>query len=407
MGKVARIRGDAHLFAIVAVLLVAAIITVGVYVAVQGFHSRSASEGSARAIRTSRTMASVEAVRLLPGVLEVYVRGLGPRIVIDRVYIKASDGSLIAAIPLNPPVVVERGQVKRILVPLVTPEWNVSLEGEVRIELASMSGVVVAEASAVRLWKSRLRLENVEKYLWVGLVAGRDVSCSQTNLDVDVNRIHWVYINLLSGAYHMRYVDYSTVRDARGHARVFTDTNVLDLHAMSWEERYRLGPVVVFINPYKAARDYRVTVIPAAWGTEPVTIDMPPLVNDPHRVLIDALILWEDLWWPGTTAALDDYLDHVIRFTLFVNGTARIEVVKAKGCYLHMFIYGPHMPPFDSIPSIVREYMENGHRLPASAGVVYVKSHGPGGRTTPPRIWDPVRGVWVSSWPPLFRVRLW
>ncbi len=117
----------------------------------------------------------------------------------------------------------------------------------------------------------------------------------------------------------------------------------------------------MFTNRIKRLGGIAYTVIPAAWGTEPVTTDMPVLVKDPHQVLIDALILWEDLWWPRTSAVLDDYLDHVIRFTLFVNGTARIEVVKAKGCYLHMFIYGSSTPSFDIIPSVVKEYMDNGH----------------------------------------------
>ncbi len=165
-------------------------------------------------------MAVVEAVRLLPGVLEVYVRGLGPRITIDRVYLKAPDGSLIASIPLDPPVTIERGRVERIVIPLVTQEWRVKLEGRVRIELASSTDVVVASTSVARLWELRTMLRSVSRYLWFGLVAGRDVSCSKINLDVGVNQIHWVYVNLLSGEYRLRYVYYSMVKDASGGLRV-------------------------------------------------------------------------------------------------------------------------------------------------------------------------------------------
>jgi len=268
----------------------------------------------------------------------------------------------------------------------------------VLVSAATTSG---AEA---RVWVSVSRLGGSAS-TWLGLLAARDVSCDIGDLDVDPARIHWVYVNLVTGEYRMRYLDGSTSRDASGRARLLYDTNVLNLSAMSWDERYSLGPVVAFINPTRASQAYTVTVI-TIQGYR-IVFYLTPLPGAPEGVAVDMVLLWEDLWWPGTPASLDNYVDHAVRVTVFTNDTLRVEILRASGCYLHMLLYRPGgLPGFDSIPGLAREYQASGHRLPAGSGVVYVKSHGAWvpASDMDGRIWDPERGVWLRSWPIVFLV---
>jgi hypothetical protein len=240
--------------------------------------------------------------------------------------------------------------------------------------------------------------------MMIGLVAGHCCSCSVGDRSLSTSDLHWVYVNLATGEYRVRYLSGSTVREARGYARVLLNASTLDLSKLSWSERYALGPVVIMVNPYMATRDYTVTIIDINGGVHQFILHR--LVDDPSQVVLDAAAFWEDLWWPGTTASLDNYIDHVIRVTVFANKTARVEVLHASGCYLHMLMYRPGgLPGFDSVPGIIERYLANDYRLPQSDGVVYVKTHG---ASVPPagdsRVWDPVRGVWVEEWPIIFSI---
>jgi len=226
----------------------------------------------------------------------------------------------------------------------------------------------------------------------LGLLAGR----SGTGLSLDPDYIHWVYLNLTTGVYRFRYVSGTVERDANGTVTVLR-TNLLDLSSLTWDERYALGPLVVFVNPYRAEADYTFTIRDIN-GVDHV-FTLPALVNDQDLVSLDIAVAWEDLWWPNTGASLDNYIDHVVRLTLFINGTARIEILFASGGYLHMFLLNSTLPAFDSIPSIVQKYLDNGYRLDPQDSVIYVKEHGAVVSTTSGQVWDPVNGEY--KYPPL------
>jgi len=226
----------------------------------------------------------------------------------------------------------------------------------------------------------------------LGLVAGR----SGTGLDTDPDYIHWVYLNLTTGVYKLRYLSGTVVRNASGAVTVVPG-NFLDLQALTWDERYALGPLVVFNNPYRATADYNVTIRDINGVNH--TFTLYRLVDDPESVVMDVLIAWEDLWWPNTIASLDNYIDHVVRLTLFANGTARVEVLHASGGYLHMFMLNKRLPDFDTVPLIVEKYVNNSYQLDPEDSVLYVKAHGDVVTSTSGQVWDPVNATWVT--PPL------
>jgi len=226
----------------------------------------------------------------------------------------------------------------------------------------------------------------------LGLIAGR----SGTGLNTDPDYIHWVYLNLTTGVYNMRYVSGTVVRNATGSVTVI-EGDFLDLQALTWDERYALGPLVVFANPYRATADYNVTIRDVNGVNH--TFTLQKLVDDPETVMMDVLIAWEDLWWPDTNALLDNYIDHVVRLTVFANATARVEVLLASGGYLHMFMLNKRLPDFDSVPLIVEKYINNSYQLDPEDSVLYVKAHGDVVTSTSGQVWDPVNATWVT--PPL------
>jgi len=226
----------------------------------------------------------------------------------------------------------------------------------------------------------------------LGLIAGR----SGTGLDTDPAYIHWIYLNLTTGVYKIRYVSDTIVRNASGSVTVI-EGNFLDLQALTWDERYALGPLVVFTNPYRATQDYNVTIKDINGNNH--TFTLFKLVDNPEIVVMDVLIAWEDVWWPDTLAALDNYIDHVIRLTIFANGTARVEVLFASGGFLHMFMLNKQLPDFDTVPQIVEKYVNNSYQLDPEDSVIYVKAHGDVVTSTSGQVWDPVNATWIT--PPL------
>jgi len=242
------------------------------------------------------------------------------------------------------------------------------------------------------LWAGWGAVETKIRTAELGLIAGR----SGTGLDTDPDYIHWVYLNLTTGVYKMRYVSGTVVRNASGSVTVIKG-DFLDLQNLTWDERYALGPLVVFTNPHRATADYNVTIRDVNGVNH--TFTLYKLVDDPETVVFDVVIAWEDLWWPSTTALLDNYIDHVVRLTIFTNATARIEVLFASGGFLHMFMLNKQLPDFDTVPQIVEKYINNSYQLDPEDSVVYVKAHGDVVTSTSGQVWDPVNATWVT--PPL------
>jgi len=334
----------------------------------------------------------VDAAVAGPGYLVIYGRCTLAPCSVDTVYLQSVDGATVAAHRLPAPIRAAPGDL--LVIPVALP--------------AAVNGAVVATLSGPSLAPTRVLLRNtdaVSMAATVGLLASRGGYSDPR--DANPEKIHWLYLNVIDGSYRFRYVNRGVVKDAEGRAPVYVSAGRLDLCNTTKSWREQLGPVVVFLNPYRAAADYTVVVVPASCGRER-RIAMPRLVDRKDLVVLDALVLWEDQWWPGTSRTINNYLNHVVRVTLFTNATLRVEVLQATGPSLHMFLYRPAgLPSFDEVPSIVERYMDDTYvaryMLREDDGVVYVKTHD--ARVPPVEegdIWDPVEGIWVTMWPPVF-----
>jgi len=365
----------------------------------------------------------VEAVEPGIGYIKLYIRSIDFEGRVDVVYfLDPHDYTLLAFARLPQPVEISVGELVEVTVPLVLVEYlsadaaqalGVKVDDYLHFQsLQEALGKPVIIGVGSYSWNRIAILAistepvNLAPYLrkaakaLIGFMAERDWE-EGGPLDMNPNKTHYIRVNLVTGEYEFIYIDDQGVRRASGRAKVLKDTNVLDLSKLDWNERYKLGPIVVFINPHFAAKDYEVKIITI--GEHLVKISMEKLVDDKRLVGLDALVCWEDLWWPNTGASLDDYQDHVVRITVFTNDTIRIESLQAKGGYLHVFFINP--PPVDKekLQSLVNQYMANNHTLPLEAGVVYVKAHGV---KIPPLdpydLWDPVEGKWIRRWPLVF-----
>jgi len=219
------------------------------------------------------------------------------------------------------------------------------------------------------------------------------------------SRYHWVYLDLAAGTYEFMRIKRGTPYPANGTLTIIT-TGTIDLSTMTYSEKYALGPVLVFVNPYAAAQDYTITIIDA--NGNPITFQLPALTDNPGTVMIDLVLAWEERWWPDAARDfIDNYADHVVRVTVFANGTARSETLYARARFLHMYLFNTTLPPFHSIPAILQEYDNNGYTLDPAYGVRYVKPRNTEITNDPTvQVWDPNTGTWTS--PPLvYTVQAW
>ncbi|MCE4617627.1 MAG: hypothetical protein F7C32_03480 [Desulfurococcales archaeon] len=390
---------------IVSAILLIIIITAGTIIFYSFIQSATSSTGSQieRAESNLRGFLKIESYRIGPGYLLIYLRSIGGDQVIDNVYIKDARGNILGTYTFKSPVSIPEGELRTVSIPLFTIQGLQEYKGRIQVFLSTSTGAS-SVSTTIDLGKA---VENPS--LKLALLAGRTRgdggwSCSVGDRSLNKDYIHWIYLNLATGKYMLRYVSGGSTADSEGYVKVYIDQNGIDLSSLSYSERYALGPAVVFVNPYRGAQDYTVWVKDIRGHNNTYTLTQ--LTSNPNDLVVDAVVFWEDLWWPGTSASLDNYIDHVVRVSVFYNNTARIEIIHASGCYLHFFIYNPTngLPEFDSIPSLVQSYMDNSYTLPSDLGIVYVKTHGAGVPVLNSYdIWDPVNGVWVSSWPPVFR----
>ena len=372
--------------------------------------------------RVIKGFIKVESVKAGIGYIKLYVRSIDFDGKVDVVYfLDPHDYRLLALARLPQPVEVCIGKLVEITIPFHLIEYlsadamqilGVRVEGFLYLQPLeevfgkpvlvgvgsySLNGVAVLAVSTKPISLTEYLRKAIKAF--VGFLAERDFGGRA--LDMNPNRIHYVRINLVTGEYELIYIDGDDVKTASGRAKVLKDTNVIDLSKLNREERYKLGPVIVFVNPYFAAKDYEVEIIDIR-GTH-LKIPMEKLVDDKSLVGLDALVCWEDLWWPGTSASLDDYQDHIVRITAFTNDTVRIEIVYTEAGYIHVFFIDPPLADKGKLQDLVRRYRDNNYRLPPETGVVYVKAHNV--KIPPPDshdLWDPVAGKWVVEWPIVF-----
>ncbi len=386
-------KGVSQGIAVVLLILVAVVVIAAIYTMVSPSIGRVSSVSS-----VIRGYIRIQGIKPGIGFIDIYVWS-SVNTTIDTIYIhRCGSTNPIAVVHLPRPIAIRSYTSNLVHVPLIGLGVDITtLPPEVCISLGTANEMTLVSQTPIDLGTY---LALAAEKSTIGFVAGRDYSCSVGDRRISVDHIHWVYVNLVTGEYRFKYIEGSESVESKGRATFVYGSNVLDLRSTDWDKRYKLGPIVIFVNPYYAAKDYVVKVIDIYGNV--YTFKLSKLVDYPEKVSLDILALWEDLWWPNTKESLDNYVDHVVRLTVFTNNSVRIEVIHASGCYIHFFLLNP--PPFDKVPSIAKKYMEKSFRLDPSDGVVYVKTHGASVPPLDPNdIWDPVRGVWVENWPPVFR----
>ena len=343
-----RLRGLEHLAAIVAIVFVAVAIGVAVYAL--SLHAAGQTKGSASGYeKSTRCYARIVAVKPRIGWLDVHVYTTC-RTVVDTVYfIDPVTRDLLVPVQLLYPVELEPYKVSIIRVPLLNLEVNISrLDRPVALALGTTSGWNLVTANWFNPYMAMKRaLENAwlimlaDRYSWTGIYT------------YDWPYTHWVFFNFITGQYYF----YSYPGVARnpaegpyaGHAPILrnTDKYLLTCDWVPWSQRPVDSPVVIVYNPTRGLKTWRFTWI------EPHGYDvfvLPPVARKPSEVIYDFLVFWEDLWNPfRPPSQVDDWKDHVVRVTLYANGTVRLQVYIAKGGYLHVFRHQTSLANADTL----------------------------------------------------------
>jgi len=194
-------------------------------------------------------------------------------------------------------------------------------------------------------------------------------------LQAVITSSHWLALDY-SSAHYKLYGDYGPGISGRtfiaeGYAPVLTsvDEYTITNSWVSWDDRPIDSPILVVINPTKATQDWIFTWNDP-WGSHKFYLE-----RIEGQVESDFLIFWEDIYYPPTKPNLDDWKDHVVRITVFLNGTYRIAVYLAKGAYSHKFYLGVE-EPYENIPD-------------QSDKLIYTKPHG--------RRWSNVEGEYYKE----------
>ena len=344
----------------------------------------------------------IEAVDAGLGFIKLYVRSINLDAIVDIVYFYDEQGDLIAAYKLPRPFELHPGSLIIIDIPLLYLNAQLlenPIGGGIVERLASARYVGLGVVGGP-VFRARLPVHSF-------LVALRRASMVEFGILVDPSLSYgdpreivltppsyrYIVFNPVVGYWVMFYWSNNGLKRVEG-ALTLLEHPVLNLSSLSWSERYSLGPVIVFINPYRGSKRYTVTIVTIYGGGYSFTLEPLP---DPQHIVLDVVVAWEDEWYPGTGQPLDNWADHVFRVTLYMNGTVRVEALRYSGTWLHMIF--AHAPSVESLLRLTRLYDDNGYRLPESSGVAYVKIHTSRATGTPSAIWDPVAGVYITSWP--------
>ena len=306
-------RGLSALASLILLVAVVAVLGLVIYAFVSSYSSGALSAGSG----AGPGVIGVDcACRLPSGGLRLFVRNLGavPVTVTDVYFIDPASQVVLLRFRTN--VTVPSGGVSVVTIPSI---YLSSIEGRAdRVRVVAASGssahsVVLPEVRLLRSWAVRL-----------GLMANRYGGRGS----------HWVVFNFITGEYVL-YDNTSGVVSGpyRGVAPVLRGVSeyIITTSWVGWGSRPVNSPILIVVNPTNANRDWAFT-----WRDPHGTFRfyLQEILGDKE---VDFLVFWEDIFNPYHPRSLDDWKDHVVRVTVFTNGTYRIAVYMAKGGYSHEF----------------------------------------------------------------------
>ena len=320
----------------VAVLLLA-LIAIGtsliVYIWSTSFISNSES---AILSQKELSLIKIEHVSALPsGGIAIYVRNIGDReTYINTIYIKElGRESIRKTYYVN--TELKPHEISKIIIPaLELSRINVS---EMELIIGSVKGVTI-KLGAIR--NTAIHGVEAERSTYICLQAFR----------YSDYRKHWVVFDYIAGKYWFYDKTYNVLKGPYvGYAPILRNISEYTIASTwtPWSKRPIDSPILIVINPTRARENWVFT-----W-------------HDPHGVFrfhlqrlsgdveIDFLVFWEDLFNPYyPPGKVDDWKDHVVRITVFTNGTFRIAVFMAKGGYRQVFYLNVPKNMFSNVESL-------------------------------------------------------
>jgi len=311
-------RAVSSSIAIILFLLFTVIISITLYYWVIETSSKFSTESTPKGIKT---MLKWEAIEKLPsGGLRIYVRNIGTTpIHVDKIYlVDPNKGIVIYDISYD--LELKKGELNYVYLPVIyLAKLDHAGYKKIKVVLGTTSG-----ANTISQVSSKV-IEVSYKPTFLALKAYRYSSL----------KTHWVIFDYNTGDYKFYDETYSNLQGPyTGTAPILQDVNEYTITTswVSWNNRPLDSPILIVVNPKRGSENWVFT-----W-------------HDPHgtfkfyvqslegEIEIDFLVFWEDLFNPyNPPSSVDDWKDHVLRVTVFTNGTYRIAVYMAKGGYSHEF----------------------------------------------------------------------
>lgn len=313
-------KGVSHVVAILLLIVVAVSVSVLLYFYVASTTSRASEQATVRL----PSKVNIEGIDVaVDGTIILYVRTLDNyNVTLDMFYLVDPRNSMVLA-SYKYTVELRPGNVAKIFIPSIVIR-RISLPDTSFLILKTGSGEATTSIGNVPMSVIKEALNR--RFKKIGYRAYR----SRTNLNAN----HYIVLDPVSGKF--RFYENTNGGEYYGYAPIFTDTNEIFIpNWVPWEDRPFDSPVLVVVNPTYGHRDWVFTVnlngVYHRFKLEAIGED----------VVSDYLLLWEDLYNPIVPpTSVDDWMDHVVRVSLFFNGTYRVAVYKAKGGYRQAFYVG-------------------------------------------------------------------
>ncbi len=343
----------------------------------------------------------VEGYQVKNGFLVITLRNLGntPSILKDA-YLYTRDGALVGHMPIPETSIPPKGVAEVVLPPQFYNLLN-KTQGQASLVIAGDAGGIIGASEPLVIKTTEIQ-EKIDSYRYIltfGYLTGNNGTDARR---LDTSKDYWwFYLNLLTGDYEFVYHNATDNTNLTFSGKAFVTTErdpVIDLYAMTLDERFNLGPGVIAINPTRATDINTVTIIPTTdfdcsgsaitWAPNDnkywIKAIMHPLTADANEVYLDALVMLEDWYFPGgKTRPIPDFLkydnllDLIARFTIFSNGTVRIEIDSVAGGRMSMVFYNAThpLPPINTLADYVVNYYNTDLSLATDPkiGLLFVK----------------------------------
>lgn len=313
-------KGISHIVAILLLMVVAVSVSILTYLYILNI----TSEISTYATEKLPSKVKIDGIDIaVDGTIILYVRTLDDyNVTLDMFYLVDPQNDMILT-SYKYTVELRPGEVAKIYVPSIVIR-RINLPE--RSFLILKTGSAEATANIGNIPMSVIKEALSREFKKIGYRAYR------SSADLNIN--HFVVLDPVSGKY--RFYENTVGEEYYGYAPIYTDTDEIFIpNWVPWDQRPFDSPVLVIVNPTYGHSDWVFTV---NLNGVYYRFKLDAISDD---VVSDYLFLWEDLYNPIIPPrSVDDWMDHVVRVSLFFNGTYRVAVYRAKGGYRQAFYVG-------------------------------------------------------------------